>query len=146
MPANTDIAFMLSFAAFLGVAAQLIARAINVPGIVALLALGLAVGPDGLKLIQPAILGHHLSMLVGIAVAIILFGRWVAAAVRGAQAQSEGSSPLSDHRRTANCLRCGSGSTFCYGTRMAPCRPLWHLSNSDRSDRRIAAVKAHPHS
>jgi NhaP-type Na+/H+ or K+/H+ antiporter len=44
-----------------------------VPGIVVLLAAGVALGPDGLRIIHPASLGSALNTLTGFAVAVILF-------------------------------------------------------------------------
>lgn len=56
-----------------GVLAQAIARHLLMPGIVLLLGAGVVLGPDVLGLIQPGTLGPALRMLVGFAVAVILF-------------------------------------------------------------------------
>ncbi len=53
--------------------AQSIARHIKIPGIVLLLATGVLLGPDGLNIIRPSTLGEALPILVGFAVAVILF-------------------------------------------------------------------------
>ena len=66
-------ALTLGLAMALGMLAQAIARRIHIPGIVILLAAGLLFGPDGLNWIQPDSLGSALHIIVGFAVAVILF-------------------------------------------------------------------------
>lgn len=56
-----------------GVIAQLVARHVRLPSIVLLLATGVALGPDGLRWVDPRGLGDGLFALVSLAVAIILF-------------------------------------------------------------------------
>ena len=56
-----------------GVLAQGIAARLAVPGIVLLLAAGIAVGPDGLGWVDPGVFGAAQSDLVSLAVTIILF-------------------------------------------------------------------------
>jgi NhaP-type Na+/H+ or K+/H+ antiporter len=56
-----------------GVLAQALARHLLIPGIVLLLATGVLLGPDVGGLIRPDVLGPALRMLVGFAVAVILF-------------------------------------------------------------------------
>ena len=68
-----DPALTIGLALVLGMVAQTLARHLRVPGIVLLLATGVLVGPDLLGLVQPSSLGNALQMLVGFAVAIILF-------------------------------------------------------------------------
>jgi NhaP-type Na+/H+ or K+/H+ antiporter len=63
----------LSLAMLFGVLAQAAARHVRVPGIVVLLAVGVALGPDGLGLIRPRTMGAALHDFVGFAVAVILF-------------------------------------------------------------------------
>jgi len=65
--------FTIAIALALGMIAQTIARHIKIPGIVLLLAVGVLMGPDGLNIIRPELLGDALHMLVGFAVAVILF-------------------------------------------------------------------------
>ncbi|HEX3344889.1 MAG TPA: cation:proton antiporter, partial [Polyangiaceae bacterium] len=62
-----------ALAMFAGVFAQVVARHVNVPGIVLLLVAGVLLGPDVADVIRPAALGHGLDGVVGIAVAVILF-------------------------------------------------------------------------
>jgi NhaP-type Na+/H+ or K+/H+ antiporter len=50
-----------------------VARHLRIPGIIILLGVGVGLGPDGLGWIKPASLGPMLSVIVGMAVAIILF-------------------------------------------------------------------------
>lgn len=66
-------AFTIAIALAMGMIAQTIARHIKIPGIVLLLAVGVLMGPDGLNIIRPELLGESLPMLVGFAVAVILF-------------------------------------------------------------------------
>lgn len=65
----------LSFAVALavGMAAQVIARHLLLPGIVLLLGAGVLMGPDGLGIVQPASLAPAIPTIVNFAVAIILF-------------------------------------------------------------------------
>lgn len=66
-------AFQVGIAFLLGMIGQVLARHLRLPGIVVLLALGVAAGRDGLDVLRPEILGHGLATLVAFAVAIILF-------------------------------------------------------------------------
>jgi NhaP-type Na+/H+ or K+/H+ antiporter len=68
-----DPSFHVWLAFLLGMIGQVAARHLRVPGIVVLLGLGVAAGPDGLGLLRPETLGDGLSSLVAFAVAIILF-------------------------------------------------------------------------
>lgn len=63
----------LSLAMLAGVVAQAAARHLRIPGIVLLLGLGVALGPDGGDWIRPHLLGDALPAFVGFSVAIILF-------------------------------------------------------------------------
>jgi NhaP-type Na+/H+ or K+/H+ antiporter len=56
-----------------GMVAQALARHMRLPGIVLLLATGVVLGPDVADVIQPEALGSALYVLVGFAVAVILF-------------------------------------------------------------------------
>jgi NhaP-type Na+/H+ or K+/H+ antiporter len=70
----TDSAFYhAALAVALGMIAQVVGLRLSVPSIVILLATGVAVGPDGLGLLQPAVFGSALSHLVTLAVTVILF-------------------------------------------------------------------------
>ena len=53
--------------------AQAVARHLKLPGIVVLLGAGVLLGPDGLGVVLPNTLGPSLQILVGFAVAVILF-------------------------------------------------------------------------
>ena len=66
---------LFAFAAALaaGMTAQVIARHLRMPGIVVLLLAGVALGPDVANVIRPATLGDGLHLIVGAAVAVILF-------------------------------------------------------------------------
>lgn len=68
---NPALSVALALAA--GMVAQTLARHLRTPGIVALLAAGVVLGPDLLGIIRPTSLGHGMHLLVGFAVAIILF-------------------------------------------------------------------------
>lgn len=66
-------ALTLSLALAAGMIGQSIAHHARIPGIVVLLALGVFLGPDLVGLIRPSSLGSGLFMIVGFAVAVILF-------------------------------------------------------------------------
>lgn len=68
-----DPALTIAIALAAGMLAQAVARHVKVPGIVLLLGTGVLLGPDGLDVIHPAVLGESLHSLVGFAVAVILF-------------------------------------------------------------------------
>jgi NhaP-type Na+/H+ or K+/H+ antiporter len=63
----------LALAMLFGISAQAIARHLRLPGIVLVLAAGVLVGPDGLDLVRPTVMGEGLHAFVGFAVALILF-------------------------------------------------------------------------
>ncbi len=71
--AFSNPALVVALAMFVGVFAQVVARHINVPGVVLLLLAGVLLGPDVANVIRPDALGHGLDGVVGIAVAVILF-------------------------------------------------------------------------
>ena len=56
-----------------GVGCQALARRVRLPAIVPLLLVGMALGPSGLNVVRPADFGQGLRVVVGFAVAIILF-------------------------------------------------------------------------
>jgi NhaP-type Na+/H+ or K+/H+ antiporter len=66
-------ALILALAMLAGVFAQIIARHVNVPGIVVLLIVGVVLGPDVLDVIRPQAMGSSLQSIVGFAIAVILF-------------------------------------------------------------------------
>ena len=66
-------ALTVAIAMAAGVIAQSLARHLRIPGIVLLLAAGVALGPDLANVVQPGALGHGLEILIGFAVAVILF-------------------------------------------------------------------------
>ncbi|MDH3522161.1 MAG: cation:proton antiporter [Acidobacteriota bacterium] len=66
-------ALTLALALAAGMAAQAFARHLRLPGIVLLLGTGVLLGPDVLAVVRPALLGDLLPMLIGFAVAVILF-------------------------------------------------------------------------
>ncbi len=72
-PHEVNIALTIALALIGGVAAQILARHLRIPGIVLLLGMGALMGPDLLGLIDPSLLGGALHTLVGFAVAVILF-------------------------------------------------------------------------
>ena len=68
---NANLTIALALAA--GMLAQSLAVHLRLPGLVLLLAVGVALGPDLADVIRPATLGSSLHSLVGFAVAVILF-------------------------------------------------------------------------
>jgi len=69
----TSPALTVALALVAGLIAQSISQHLRIPGIIALLLAGAVLGPDGLHIIRPALLGEALPALVGFAVAVILF-------------------------------------------------------------------------
>jgi NhaP-type Na+/H+ or K+/H+ antiporter/Trk K+ transport system NAD-binding subunit len=68
---NPGLTVAIALAA--GIVAQSLARHIRLPGIVLLIAAGILLGPDVLGVVQPDSLGVSLHILVGFAIAVILF-------------------------------------------------------------------------
>ena len=68
---NPSLTIALALAA--GMMAQTAAHHLRIPAIVVLLLTGVLLGPDLADVIRPAVLGDALGMLIGFAVAIILF-------------------------------------------------------------------------
>lgn len=56
-----------------GMVGQSLAYHLRLPGIVILLLFGVLLGPDGLEIIDPSSLGEGLQIIVGFAIAVILF-------------------------------------------------------------------------
>ncbi len=71
--ANASPALIFALALAIGMLAQVVARHVQIPGIVLLLAAGVVFGPDVLNMVRPQELGSAVQTIVGIAVAIILF-------------------------------------------------------------------------
>mgnify|MGYP001485054548 CR=1 FL=1 len=66
-------ALTLALAMVFGMIAQITARHLRIPGIVLLLGTGIILGPTVLGIVHPASLGSALPLIVGFAVAVILF-------------------------------------------------------------------------
>ena len=66
-------ALTIGLSMVLGMLAQVGSKHLHLPGIVLLLLFGILFGPDGLNWIDPNSIGSGLHILVGFAVAIILF-------------------------------------------------------------------------
>ncbi|MDH4038020.1 MAG: cation:proton antiporter [Candidatus Krumholzibacteria bacterium] len=66
-------AMTVAIALAVGMAAQSLAYHLRLPGIVILLLAGVALGPDGLNIIHPWVLGKSLYIIIGFAIAVILF-------------------------------------------------------------------------
>ncbi|HEX5132387.1 MAG TPA: cation:proton antiporter [Candidatus Krumholzibacteria bacterium] len=66
-------AMTVAIALAVGMVAQSIAYHLRLPGIVILLLGGVALGPDGLDIIRPSLLGDGLYIIIGFAIAVILF-------------------------------------------------------------------------
>lgn len=73
MTPDADPKLTFALALLAGVVAQSVARHLRLPGIVLLLLVGVALGPDGLGWVRPRELGEGLFTIVDFAVAIILF-------------------------------------------------------------------------
>lgn len=74
-PEHSDpkIALTVAVSMAAGMGAQVLARHLRLPGIVLLLAAGVLLGPDVANLLDPSGLGDGLHLIVGFAVAVILF-------------------------------------------------------------------------
>jgi len=70
---ESNPALTLALAMCFGMLVQVISRHIKLPGIVLLLGAGILLGPDMQGLIHPSSLGKAMHMIVGFAVAVILF-------------------------------------------------------------------------
>lgn len=70
-PFNTTVLMVLTVMA--GISAQVLGSYLRVPSIVFLLLFGILLGPDGLGLLHPQLLGGGLEVIVSLSVALILF-------------------------------------------------------------------------
>ena len=66
-------AFAFALALTAGACLQALARLVRVPGIILLMAGGVALGPSWLNVVRPGTLGHGLEAITGLALAVILF-------------------------------------------------------------------------
>ncbi len=66
-------ALTIAMAMAAGIVCTVAARHLRLPSIVLLVGAGVALGPDGLAIVTPGVLGHDLHVLVGFATAVILF-------------------------------------------------------------------------
>ena len=73
LPVFFNPAVTIALALVLGMIAQTAAYHLKIPGIVLLLVIGMLAGPDITGLIRPETLGPALNILIGFAVAVILF-------------------------------------------------------------------------
>ncbi|ADQ68602.1 sodium/proton antiporter, CPA1 family protein [Halogeometricum borinquense DSM 11551] len=73
MAATSELIVIVVTILGLGVAAQVIADRLRVPSVMFLILAGIAVGPEGLGVITPAVFGDGLPAIVGLSVAIIVF-------------------------------------------------------------------------
>jgi NhaP-type Na+/H+ or K+/H+ antiporter len=73
MSAATDIIRVVATIMGVGVAAQLLGDRLRIPSVLFLIVAGVAVGPEGLGLVDPDIFGDALAAIVGLSVAIIVF-------------------------------------------------------------------------
>ncbi|MBD2369002.1 MULTISPECIES: cation:proton antiporter [Leptolyngbya] len=73
MEDSLTLTVLISTTVGVGIGAQVIARYLQIPSIVFLLLLGLALGSSGLRWIDPSLLGSGLEVIVSLSIAIILF-------------------------------------------------------------------------
>jgi NhaP-type Na+/H+ or K+/H+ antiporter len=85
--ANPALTFGIALAA--GMTAQVMARHLAMPGIVALLGAGVIVGPDVLNIVRPETLTRALPLIVNFAVAIILFEGGLNLQIRHMRAEAQ---------------------------------------------------------
>jgi NhaP-type Na+/H+ or K+/H+ antiporter len=72
-PAAANPSLVVAVALAAGIVAQSVAQHLRIPGIVALVVTGVLLGPDGAGVVRPETLGEGLHILVGFAIAVILF-------------------------------------------------------------------------
>ncbi|MGK7900646.1 MAG: cation:proton antiporter [Hormoscilla sp.] len=73
MEAPFDITVLMVITVMAGIGAQVLGKYLKVPGIVFLLLFGVLLGPDGLSLVHPQLLGDGLEVIVSLSAALILF-------------------------------------------------------------------------
>ncbi len=78
MSASSELIAVVVLIVGIGVAAQILADRLQVPSVIFLILAGVAVGPEGLGLVRPAVFGgpgsfDPLAAIVGLSVAIIVF-------------------------------------------------------------------------
>ncbi len=73
MEGSLEITLLMVITVVAGIAAQVIADYLKVPSIVFLLSFGILLGPSGLGILHPSLLGNGLEVMVSLSVALILF-------------------------------------------------------------------------
>ncbi|CCH67173.1 TrkA-N:Sodium/hydrogen exchanger [Richelia intracellularis HH01] len=73
MEASFEITLQMVLTVIAGISAQVLAAYLRVPSILFLLPFGILLGPDGIDLLHPHVLGTGLEVIVSLATAIILF-------------------------------------------------------------------------
>ncbi|MEO0539967.1 MAG: cation:proton antiporter [Cyanobacteria bacterium P01_A01_bin.105] len=73
MDLSFEITLQIVLAVLAGISAQVIAAFLKLPSIIFLLIFGIGLGPDGLDVINPKLLGVGLEVIVSLCVALILF-------------------------------------------------------------------------
>ncbi|OKH40800.1 sodium:proton antiporter [[Phormidium ambiguum] IAM M-71] len=73
MEGSFEITLLMVITIIAGISAQVIAEFLKVPSIVFLLLFGIVLGPDGLGVLHPNLLGTGLEVMVALSVAVILF-------------------------------------------------------------------------
>ncbi len=73
MEGNLEITLLMVITVAAGIGAQVLADYLKVPSIIFLLSFGIILGPSGLGILHPALLGNGLEVIVALSVALILF-------------------------------------------------------------------------
>jgi NhaP-type Na+/H+ or K+/H+ antiporter len=73
MEGSLEITLLMVMTVVAGIGAQVIADYLKVPSIVFLLSFGILLGPSGLGILHPSLLGSGLEVMVSLCVALILF-------------------------------------------------------------------------
>ena len=73
MDLSFEITLQIVLAVLAGISAQVIAEFLKLPSIIFLLVFGVGLGPDGLNIVNPKLLGVGLEVIVSLCVALILF-------------------------------------------------------------------------
>lgn len=73
MEVSFNMTLLMVLTVIAGISAQVLAEYLRVPGIVFLLLFGMVLGPSGLGVLHPTLLGNGLEVIVALSVALILF-------------------------------------------------------------------------
>ena len=141
---HDNAALVVAIALAAGVVAQSIARHLRIPGIVLLLAVGVALGPDLAGIVVPATLGPALEVLIGFAVAVILFDGGLNLNLRRMRGQAPVIQRLLSIGVVVTTARRRPGGPPAPGLGLDPVAAVRHPGHRHRTDRGHAPAAADP--